>query len=98
MASPIKSKREHGTSRRKGKSKSVPHKWSDVSESTLAAFVVGMTNAELAVRFGYTRDGGAVSLGIYGDGDPFTEYCRGSESLSDWLEGFAEDYGFSLPS
>jgi len=38
-----------------------------------------------AVRFGYSRDGGAYAIGIYGDGDPYTEYCKPSEDLNEFL-------------
>ena len=27
-----------------------------------------------ALRLGYTSDGGAYAIGVYGDGDPYTEY------------------------
>lgn len=38
-----------------------------------------------ALRFGYSRDGGALSLGIYGDGDPYTEWIGPGEDLNDKL-------------
>lgn len=48
-----------------------------------AAAVVGG-----ALRFGYSRDGGAYAIGIYGDGDvPYTEWVRPSEDI----EGFLKD-------
>lgn len=39
-----------------------------------------------ALRFGYTRDGGAYAVGIYGDGDPYTEYVRPSEDFNEFLQ------------
>jgi hypothetical protein len=42
---------------------------------TAAAFVGG------AVRFGYSRDGGAYAIGIYGDGEPYTEFVKPIEDI-----------------
>lgn len=40
-----------------------------------------------ALRLGYTADGGAYALGIYGDGpEPYTEYVRPSEDINSVLE------------
>jgi hypothetical protein len=54
-----------------------------------------------AIRFGYTRDGGAYSIGIYGSGEPYTEYVRPSEDIDYYLRGIIEDFGggpYSPPS
>ena len=54
-----------------------------IRSSIEAAAVVGG-----ALRFGYSRDGGAYAIGIYGDGDtPYTEWVRPSENV----EGFLKD-------
>ncbi len=51
----------------------------------------GMVNG--AVRFGYTRDGGAYAIGLYGLGDqPFTTYVRPGENVDAVLREIAEDY------
>lgn len=39
-----------------------------------------------ALRFGYSRDGGAYAVGIYGDGDPYTEFVRPSEDFDLFLD------------
>lgn len=46
-----------------------------------------------AIRLGYTRDGGAYAIGIYGDGEPFTEYVPPDEDLNEFMKGIIEDYG-----
>lgn len=46
-----------------------------------------------ALRFGYTRDGGAYAIGIYGDGDPYTEYVSPQEDMHEHLGGIAADFG-----
>jgi hypothetical protein len=44
-----------------------------------------VTDAGCAVRFGTTRDGGALAVGYLGDGEPYTEYIRPSEDLDAYL-------------
>ena len=66
--------------------------WSRADASTLAAVVNVITKFGGAVRFGYSRDGGAFSIGVYGDGDPYTEYLGSTEDVDRWLQGFYEDY------
>lgn len=43
-----------------------------------------------AVRFGYTRDGGAYALGLYYSDSYATKYCRPSENIDDFLDEWAE--------
>jgi len=45
-----------------------------------------------AIRFGYTRDGGAFAVGIVGDGEPYTEYVRPTESIDLYLDGLISDF------
>jgi len=45
-----------------------------------------------ALRLGYTRDGGAYAVGIYGDGEPYTEYIRPSEDINRYLAEVAVDF------
>jgi len=44
-----------------------------------------------AVRIGATRDGGAWAIGIYGFGEPFTEYCGGDEDFAQFCAGLHGD-------
>lgn len=39
-----------------------------------------------AIRFGYSRDGGAYAIGIYGDGEPYTEFVQPAEDINKFLE------------
>jgi len=43
-----------------------------------------------ALRLGYTSDGGAYSVGVYGDGDPYTDYVKPSENFDDYLRNLIE--------
>lgn len=49
--------------------------------------VVGVTGG--AVRFGYTRDGGAYSIGIYAGSDSKTYYCNEADGINDQLRELA---------
>jgi len=55
--------------------------WGAVDGAAIHAAVVAATNCGWAVRFGYTRDGGAYTLGVLGDGEPYTEYVRPTEDI-----------------
>lgn len=46
-----------------------------------------------ALRFGYTRDGGAYAIGIYLGGESFTEYVRPHEDIDSYLSALASDVG-----
>lgn len=46
-----------------------------------------------ALRLGYTSDGGAYAIGVYGDGDPYTDYVKPSENIDDYLADLAEAWG-----
>ena len=44
-----------------------------------------------AIRFGYTRDGGAYAIGLYMGGQGDTVYVRPSEDIDRYLSDLAED-------
>jgi len=67
--------------------------WAACDGSTLAKAVAAIARMGGAVRLGYTRDGGAYAVGIYGDGEPFTEYIPPSDDIDNYLRGLIEDYG-----
>jgi len=67
--------------------------WASADGALLAKAVAAVAGMGGALRLGYTRDGGAYAVGIYGDGDPFTEYIPPSESIDEFLRGVIEDYG-----
>ena len=45
---------------------------------------------EGAIRLGLSRDGGAYAIGIYGDGDPYTEYVGAGEDINEYFAKLAE--------
>lgn len=66
--------------------------WAGVDGQLLVKAIAAVARHGGALRLGYTRDGGAYAIGIYGDGDPFTEYVPPSDSVDDYLKGVIEDY------
>lgn len=59
--------------------------WRNTNPDVLVWFVELATRDDCAVRFGYSRDGGAYSLGIYADGTSQTLYLSGKEDVNEWL-------------
>lgn len=56
--------------------------WATVDMAQIQETIVKVTKVGGAIRFGYTADGGAYALGIYGDGAaPYTEYVRPGEDI-----------------
>lgn len=56
--------------------------WGSVDMAQIQETIAKVTKAGGALRFGYTADGGAYALGIYGDGtQPYTEYVRPGEDI-----------------
>lgn len=43
-----------------------------------------------ALRLGLSRDGGAYAVGIYGDGDPYTEYVGAGEDVNQYFANLTE--------
>lgn len=73
-------------------SKGSPADWGSVDGALLSRAVAAVAKRGGALRLGYTRDGGAYAVGIYGDGEPFTEYVPPSDDMDLYLKGMIEDY------
>lgn len=41
---------------------------------------------------GLSRDGGAFAFGIYGDGEPYTEYVGATEDVNEYLRELARHF------
>jgi len=81
MGSDPNEARNRNASRRNRRRQSTPADWTGVSADAIKSAIVAASNAGGAIRFGYTSDGGAYAVGIYGDGDPYTEFYTPSEDL-----------------
>jgi len=66
--------------------------WCNVDAKLLVQLVCMVTSRGGAIRFGYTRDGGAYAVGLYYGGDHTTEYVRPSEDISARLLDFIGIY------
>lgn len=66
--------------------------WKEASPAKLSAAIIAITQHGYAVRFGYTKDGGAFAIGVIGDGDPYTEFVRPTEDIDLYLDGLVDDY------
>lgn len=86
----------HETRKRKGESRGVRRNskgtadWAGVDAALLRDTIVSASLRGGALRLGYTSDGGAYSIGIYGDGDPYTEYVRPAEDIEQFLRDVIE--------
>lgn len=66
--------------------------WANASPEQLKHVIENVTGSGAAIQFGYTRDGSSFVVRIVGDGEPFNEYVRPSEDISQYLEALAADY------
>ena len=66
--------------------------WSYADPNELLRAIVAVTGQNCAVQFGYTSDGGSLVVRIVGDGEPYNEYIRPTESLSDYLNALTMDF------
>lgn len=64
--------------------------WSTVDPVPLIRLISTVSSQNGAVRFGYTRDGGAYSIGVYLDDDRETFYCRPGDDLSALLDDLSD--------
>lgn len=81
----------------RGKSTAVAD-WASCDGEILKRAIIAASSVGGALRFGCSRDSGAYCIGIYGDGEPYTEWVKGSEDIDTTLtlvielfEGIADD-------
>lgn len=75
----------------RGRGVSLPADWGSIDALLLRRAIAAASGASGALRFGYTTDGGAYALGIYGDGpDPYTEYVRPGDDMEQMLTDICE--------
>jgi len=88
-----KSKEAEGVRRRSSSKSGTPADWQGCNAELLQRAIAAIAGMGGAVRLGYTRDGGAYAIGVYGDGDPFTEYLSPNDDVDEFLKGLISDYG-----
>lgn len=83
----------HGLRRvRQGDLKNGQADWGGVDAKKLVNAIQKAASKGGALRFGYTRDGGAYAVGVYAGGEYFTDYIRPGEDIDSYLEGIAESF------
>jgi hypothetical protein len=66
--------------------------WREADATKILDAITAVCRYGFAIRFGYTKDGGAFAVGIIGDGDAFTEFTRPSEDIDLYLDSLSADY------
>lgn len=66
--------------------------WAVANPALLLSLVCAVGMEGGAVRFGYTRDGGAYSIGLYLGSDSKTYYCNESEGIDEQLTELIEEF------
>jgi len=74
-----------GRSRGIRRDNGAPADWAGANAELIRSAICAAAFVGGAIRFGYSRDGGAYAVGIYGDGEPYTEFVRPMEDLDDFL-------------
>jgi len=64
--------------------------WAGATPEIVLRLVCAVSAVGGAVRFGYTRDGGAYSIGIYLGENSKTYYCNEAGGIDDELKELAE--------
>lgn len=66
--------------------------WASVEHEAICAAIAALGSVGGALRFGYTRDGGAYAIGVYGlEAQPYTDYLRPGDDVQAYLYQLAED-------
>ena len=66
--------------------------YDSIDAALLHRAIVAVSKRGCAIQFGYTRDGGAYSIRIVGDGDPYNEYVRPTEDVEQYFTGLCLDF------
>ena len=66
--------------------------WSTANPMVVSGLITAVASRGGAVRFGYTRDGGAYAVGFYYGTENVTKYCRPNEDLTAFLNDWADFY------
>lgn len=65
--------------------------WASVDAEAIRAAIAALGSIGGAIRYGYSRDGGAYAIGIYGlESQPYTDYLRPGDDVQAYLYGLAD--------
>lgn len=82
--------RERRSVRRRGRAVRHVADWGTANGAKLVSAIAAAANVGGALRFGYSRDGGAFAIGVYGDGEPYTDFVPGVENIDDALDDYVD--------
>lgn len=69
-----------------------PANWEDVSADAIRHAIAQVGSIGGAIRLGYTRDGGAFAIGVYGvENEPFTDYLKPSDDVAAYLDELSDE-------
>lgn len=69
-----------------------PFDWRTIPQTKLFDCMFLLAKMGGALRIGATRDGGALSVGIYLDGSNWTEYVRPQEDVDAFFDNLLQDF------
>lgn len=98
MPKPFREQDDNKSRRRKARGNQVKADWRSVDSALLQEAIGAIAAGGGAIRFGYTRDGGAYAIGILGDGDPYTEYLRPTDDVTAYFEELIQDWNDGVPT
>ena len=65
--------------------------WAGIEHEAIVSAISALGSIGGALRLGYTRDGGAYAVGIYGlESQPYTEYLRPGDDVPAFLYQLAD--------
>lgn len=72
--------------------------WATCDAPLLLEAIAAVAYRGGALRFGYSRDGGAYAIGVYLSDDRFTVYVRPSEDIDEYLRTLIESVAHLPPA
>lgn len=66
--------------------------WANIGADIVRDAISAVAKSGGCLRMGYTRDQGAYAIGIYGEGDPYTEYFHSVQDCTEFLLEIIGDY------
>ena len=78
--------------RRYSESTSTTADWATVDPTILRDCITAVTLTGSAIRFGYSKDGGAFAIGLYENGEAYTVWCKPSEDINEKLHDITESF------
>lgn len=82
---------DQGNTRRFRPNRGETADWAGVENEAICTAIAALGSIGGALRFGYTRDGGAYAVGVYGlESQPYTDYLRPGDDISAYLYQLAD--------